>query len=149
MLLLTGGCAGWRSAAPSPASASLRERQVATLKDFEERRDAAQLAAALDRWQQGDPAAARAMLTSLAERRPDHFEARLRLGELLWSEGDGPAAEEQLRAALALKPDAAEAHHALGLVLWGMGRQDEGRHHLQRASALAPDNEAYRLACQP
>jgi Tfp pilus assembly protein PilF len=119
------------------------------VRDFEQRRDAAQLAAALDRWQQGDPAAARAMLQRLVERRPDHFEARLRLGELLWSEGDGQAAEHQLREALALRPDAAEAHHALGLVLWGTGRQAEGQQHLQKAAALAPDNEAYRLACQP
>lgn len=153
-LVLAGGCAGWRSTAVSPADAAPRVRQSAVVRDavvrdFEQRRDAAQLAAALDRWQQGDPAAARAMLMSLVERRPDHFEARLRLGELLWSEGDGPAAEDQLRAALALRPEAAEAHHALGLVLWGTGRQAEGRHHLEKAAALAPDNEAYRLACQP
>lgn len=146
---LAAGCAGWRSAGQSETSASVRQRQAAILNDFEQRRDAAQLAAAMDRWQQGDARAARAMLTDLVERRPDHFEARLRLGELLWSEGDGPSAESQLREALALMPQAAEAHHALGLVLWGTGRQAEGQHHLQRAAELAPDNEAYRLACQP
>lgn len=149
LLVLAGGCAGWRSAANATTSTSPQERQAAVVKDFEERRDAAQLAAALDRWQHGDASAARAMLTDLVERRPDHFEARLRLGELLWSEGDGPSAEHQLRAVLALKPDAAEVHHALGLVLWGTGRQAEGQHHLKRAAELAPDNLAYRLACQP
>lgn len=149
LVLLTAGCAGWRSATDPASSASIRERQAAAVRDFEQRRDAAQLAAALDRWQQGDPAAARVMLQRLVERRPDHVEARLRLGELLWSEGDGQAAEHQLREALALRPDAAEAHHALGLVLWGTGRQAEGQQHLQKAAALAPDNEAYRLACQP
>lgn len=148
-LSLLLGCAGWRGAAETASSASstLRQRQAALLQDFEQRRDAAQLAAALDRWQE-DPAAARQLLSRLVERRPEHFEARLRLGELLWAEGDGPAAEAQLRQALLLRPDAAEAHHALGLVLCGTGRQFEGQQHLRRAAELAPDNEAYRLACQ-
>jgi len=147
--LISTGCAGWREKVQPPPtlSAKREERAAEAVRNFEDRRDAAQLAAALDRWKQGDASRAEAMLAAIVNRRPDNTDARLRLAEILWSRGDA-AAEPHLRAVLQTQPNRAEAHHALGLVLGGTGRSDEARQHLAKAAELEPDNEVYRLTCE-
>src|SRR3954451_5142116 len=93
-LLSLPGCAGWKNYLQLPKPGPSREERAAeAVKSFEEHRDTAQLEAALDRWNQGDAARAEAMLTVIVNRRPDHVEARMRLGEMLWSRGDAAAAE--------------------------------------------------------
>ena len=140
------GCAAWKEKVQQPPTISQTrdERASETVRDFEERRDAAQLQAALDRWKQGDAGRAEAMLTAIVSRRSDCLEARLRLAEILWSRGD-QAAEIHLRAVLASEPDRAEAHHALGVLLDATGRGEESREHLSQAAAVEPENEVYRL----
>jgi Flp pilus assembly protein TadD len=140
------GCAGWRETLnPRPTVGQTREERTAdAVREFEDRRDAAQLAAAVERIQQGDSQRAEAMLSSIVKRRPDNIPARLRLAEVLWSHNDA-SAEEHLRTVLATDAANAEAHHALGLVLDATNRSADARQHFQRAKELDPNNEIYRL----
>jgi Flp pilus assembly protein TadD len=126
---------------------SREDRAKEAVRSFEERRDAAQLEAALDRWKQGDVQRAEAMLSALVSRRPDYANARMLLAEILWS-GNDPAAEEHLRAVLEVSAERADAHHALGLVLDGTGRSEEARQHLSKAAELEPQNEVYRVTSE-
>lgn len=146
LALTTGGCAGWRETlAPKPSVSQTREeRATDAVREFEDRRDAAQFAAAVERVQQGDSARAETMLVAIVKRRPDSIPARLRLAEVLWSRNDA-SAEEHLRAVLQKDTANAEAHHALGLVLDGTNRSAEAREHFQRAKELEPDNEVFRV----
>lgn len=140
----SAGCAGWKQKVKKPDLSDNREERAAeAVRSFEERRDAAQLSAALDRWKQGDTAMAESALAAIIRRRPDYNDARMRLAEILWSHGD-IAAELHLRAVLQTEPNRAEAHHALGLLLDGIGRSEDARQHLTRAAELEPDNEIYR-----
>ena len=142
------GCAGWKQKVQKPELSADREGRTAdAVRDFEERRDGAQLSAALDRWKQGDAASAEVALGAIIRRRPECHDARVRLAEILWSRGD-VAAEPHLRAVLEAQPNRAEAHHALGLLLDGTGRSDEARQHLTKAAELEPDNEIYRTTCE-
>src|SRR5437016_1901863 len=60
------GCAGWKAKVQKPTLTDKREDRTAeAVRDFEERRDAAQLEAALDRWKHGDVATAEAMLAAI------------------------------------------------------------------------------------
>ena len=130
---------------PEPSVSQTREERAAeAVKEFEDRRDAAQLAAAIERVEQGDAARAESMLTSIVKRRPDCIPARLLLAEVLWSHSD-PAAEEHLRAILTADDSHAEAHHALGLVLDATNHANEAREHFRRARELEPSNEVYRV----
>jgi Tfp pilus assembly protein PilF len=144
--LLFVGCAGWREQLNPPQTvAEEREaRTAAALQSFEEQRDAMQLQAALDRFNQGDYSGCESRLATLVERRPDFVPARLRLAEILWSRGDAATAEQHYHAALALQPDLAEAHHGLGTLLEGEGRFDEAEIYLARCAKLAtePDEAA-------
>lgn len=141
---LTIGCAGWKPRLlSSPVTPQREERSADVVREFELRRDAAQLQAALDRWHQGDAHRCETMLAALVARRPNYLEARLRLAEVLWARND-TAAEEQLRAVLQQEPNRAEAHHALALLLEATGRIDEARGHLATACQLEPHDELYR-----
>jgi Tfp pilus assembly protein PilF len=148
VLLLISGCAGWKQNTQKPTVTEQREDRAAdAVRNFENRRDAAQLEAALDRWRQGNAPMAESMLLAIVRRRPDNYDARMRLAELLWSRSDA-AAEPHLRAILEAEPNRAEAHHALGLLLEGTGRADEARQHLAKAAELEPENEIYRTTCE-
>jgi Flp pilus assembly protein TadD len=147
-VLVLAGCAGWKEQVQPPTVTQSREDRAAeAVREFEERRDRAQLEAALDRWKQGDAARAEAMLTAIVNRRPDDGESRLHLGELLWSRGE-PSAEGHFRAVIAVQPERAEAHHALALLLDATGRADESRQHLAKAAELEPENDIYRQTCE-
>ncbi len=143
------GCAGWRDKLnPSPTVTQTREERAAdAVRDFEDRRDAAQLAAAIERIEQGDMPRAETMLESIVKRRPTCVPARLRLAEILWLRND-VAAETHLRAALEADASHAEAHHTLGLVLDATGRTDEARRHFTRATQIEPENEVYRVTAE-
>ena len=142
--LFMTGCAGWKQTLqPTAATATREERAKEAVQDFEERRDAAQLEAAVDRWKQADVGRAEAMLSAIVNRRPDYVEARVLLAEVLWSRNDA-SAEQHLRAVLELQPNRADAHHSLGLVLDGTGRAEEARQHLSKAAELEPGNDVYR-----
>jgi Tfp pilus assembly protein PilF len=147
VMLLCAGCAGWKENIVSkPVTPLRKERAEEAVRSFEERRDAAQLQAALERWQQGDASGCEARLAAIVERRPDYAEARLRLGEVLLQRGDVEAAQQHMLAALEVQPNWAEAYHALGLLLAAEGREDEAATYLVRAAELEPQNEVYRLS---
>jgi Tfp pilus assembly protein PilF len=140
--LFLSGCAGWRQqiAAPQPTVADQREvRRDAAVQSFEQHRDAMQLQAALDRFEQGDYAGCESHLAALVERRPDFVPARLRLAEILWSRGDAAAAEQHYQAVLAIDAGHSEALHGLGTLLEAEGRFDEAAVHLARANDLAAE----------
>jgi len=144
LCLFFSGCAGLKSRVASDAVGPQRAaRREEAVREFEQRRDVAQLQAALDRWQQQDFAQAEALTTALVTRRPDFAEARLRLGEMLLSRGEAAAAETHLRAALKAEPQRADVHHCLGLALAAAGRSEEARTHFAGAAQLEPDNEIY------
>jgi Flp pilus assembly protein TadD len=150
ILMSSYGCAGWKGlrSAPGTVTPQREERQAETVRDFEDRRDNAQLRAALDRWQQGDAAGCEAMLTAIVKRRPDYTDARLQLGQVLLARGDAADAEVHLRAVLEQQPELAEAHHALALALDATGRSAEASQHLAKAAELEPDNEVYQLTAE-
>jgi len=146
-LLCLSGCAGFKNYfQPTKPGQSREERAAEAVKAFEEHRDTGQLAAALDRFNQGDAAQAEGMLTAIVNRRPENVEARMRLAEILWSRGDA-SAEPHFRTVLNLEPSRAEAHHALGLMLDATGRSEEARQHFHKAVELEPQNEIYRQTC--
>jgi Tfp pilus assembly protein PilF len=126
-----------------------KQRQEKVVAAFEAQRDAAQLEAALNRWNEGNHAACEQLLTSLVERKPQYVDARLQLAELhLFREETDPA-EEQLRAALAIAPQRADLHDCLARVLEASERNSEAVVHFQKAAELDPNSELYRLAAAP
>jgi Tfp pilus assembly protein PilF len=137
-LLLLTGCAGWREQLASrPTVADQRDvRREAAVQSFEQQRDAMQLQAALDRFDQGDLAGCESRLAALVQRRPAFLPARLCLAEITWSRGDAALAEQHYLALLSLQPGHAEAHHGLGLLLEAEGRFDEAAEHLVLADDL-------------
>jgi Tfp pilus assembly protein PilF len=145
------GCANWRQqvATASHVSETRKERHAAAVAAFEAQRDQAQLAAALDRYQQGDIAGCESRLRSLIARRPNFAEAHVQLAELAWSYGNAAEAEAEYRAALELAPNRADVHHALGLVLEASGRSADAQEHLEKACQLDPGSEIYQAFALP
>jgi Tfp pilus assembly protein PilF len=123
-----------------------KQRQEQAVASFEAQRDAAQLQAALNRWNEGNQAACEQILASLVERKPQYVDARLQLAELQLFRGQIEPAEQQLRAALAIAPQRADLHDCLARVLEASARDSEALAHFQKAAELAPDKELYRLA---
>lgn len=145
-LLPFTGCASWGSNLFVPSVAAARkERATDAVREFEERRDAAQLQTAVERFEQGDAEGSEVRLAAIVERRPEYTEARLRLAEVLAARGKSDEAETQLRSVLEREADRADAHHALGMLLDAAGNRAEAVVHLSRASQLEPENEIYRL----
>jgi Tfp pilus assembly protein PilF len=141
---LLGGCASWRQFADRSSPTEEREARAAeAIRQFESHRDTAQYQAALDRCRQSDFHKAETLLSGLVARRPDYWEARLRLAEILSSRGDSTA-ESHYAAVLAANPDHAEAHHGLGVFLDSMNRAAEAEQHLQTAAELDPENAVYQ-----
>ena len=139
------GCAATQSKSKLPAPLS-DESKAQALASFESQRDTAQLQAALNRWQEGNPAACERALANLVQKRPDFVEARVQYAELLISRDYLSAAEFQLREALRLSPDRADAHHSLAIVLESASKPAEAAEHFRRAAELEPENPVYALA---
>ena len=110
---------------------------LTALQAFEQQRDAMQLQAAIDRFEQGDYTGCESRLAALVARRPDFLAARLRLAEILWARGEIAQAEEHYHAVLSAEPANSEAHHGLGMLLEAEGRFEEAEPHL--ALAVAED----------
>lgn len=145
--LLVAGCASWRDVAAPKASdaASRDQRRAEVIQSFEEQRDQAQLAAAVDRWQQGDIAGCESRVRGILARRPTDVDAHVLLAELAFSCQNQAEAEAEYRAALELAPQRPDIHHALALVLEATGRQQEAGVHFARAAEIEPSNALYRL----
>lgn len=123
-----------------------KQRQEKAVAAFEAQRDAAQLQAALSRWNENNHAACEQLLTSLVGRKPQYVDARLQLAEFYLFREQTGLAEEQLQAALDLAPERADLHDCLARVLEASERSSEALVHFQKAADLEPTSELYRLA---
>lgn len=82
---------------------------------------------------QGEPAAAVALLTEAVKLRPRSAEAALNLGVALQAVGDTAGALAQWDRALALRPSYAQAHNNRGNALRALGRLQEALESYERA----------------
>jgi Tfp pilus assembly protein PilF len=142
------GCASLPPAGRAAKELDRATRRGKDLASFEAKRDEAQFAAARERADQGDPAAAEALLLSLLERSPNHQEARLLLADLWVAQDRTDKAEAELRTLLKQSPDNARAHHSLGLLCDVTSRAAEAQQHFQRAAELNPQEETFRLSLE-
>jgi Tfp pilus assembly protein PilF len=145
--LSLAGCASWPGVAtPKAAEVPSRDqRRAEVIQSFEEQRDRAQLAAAMDRWQQGDIAGCETRVRGILARRPTDVDAHVLLAELAFSCHNPAEAEAEYRTALGLAPQRADIHHALALVLEATGRHPEAGVHFVRAAEIEPSSDLYRL----
>jgi tetratricopeptide (TPR) repeat protein len=114
-------------------------RMQEAVRQFEERRDAAEFKAAQAARNRGDRAMCRESLDALLARNPGHRGGRLLLADLLLEEGQPQQALEQLQTALAAHPDDPEVHQAMGALMDKLGRPENAWSHYQQAAALARD----------
>jgi Tfp pilus assembly protein PilF len=152
LILLCGcsvlaGCASWRESTVTsqPETASRDQRRTEVIQSFEKQRDRAQLAAAMDRWQQGDIAGCESRVRGILARRPSDVDAHVLLAELAFSCHNPTEAEAEYRTALELAPQRADIHHALALMLDATGRGHEAGVYFARAAEIEPANNLYRL----
>src|SRR5438093_12996106 len=74
------------------------------------------------------------MLRNLAAQRPDDFDVRIELAELLTTEKQSEEALQVLDEAFSLRPDNPEALRLYGRVLYDLNRLAEARDKLETAS---------------
>ncbi len=89
----------------------------------------------------GQFAAAAAMLSEAARLSPDSFEAHLHWGVALVRAGEHHAAIPVLRRLIELRPDYLPAYSNLSFVLAQLDRLDEAEAVCRQALAIAPDDE--------
>jgi Tfp pilus assembly protein PilF len=146
------GCStlqAWKQSAEAEDVSKIRQqRRKDAQGDFERRRTRAQLLAAQEHAERGDPESAEQMLLGLIERDPTQVDARAQLAELYWAHDQWPEAERQLREALKHAPERADLHHSLGLVLDAADNSSAAQEHLAKAVELEPANPLYRLAAE-
>jgi Flp pilus assembly protein TadD len=117
---------------------SLKEtRRQEAVRQFEERRDAAEYRAAKSAWERGDRAMCRESLDTLLARNPGHLDSRLLAADLCVAEGDPQAALEQLQQALTAHPNDPGVHQAMGALMDKLGRPENAWSHYQQAATLA------------
>lgn len=151
--ILAAGCLGCATVPaikpPIDDVALQREaRGKQAIAQFEQKRDAAQLEAATERYQQGDLPGCRQLLAPLLERNPKLLAARLLSAHLYRDQEEPAAAERELRQALEEFPTAAAVHYELALLLDDRGRAADALTHFRRAAELEPENELYQLSLQ-
>jgi tetratricopeptide (TPR) repeat protein len=150
LLALTAGCAGLGVPHPLPADMAEKrqDRAEEAVREFESKRDLAELQAALAHWNRGDVKACEESLRRLLDRNPDHREARLLMAEVCLADHRPQAAYEQVQQALAAHPHDAQVQYTTGLVLDATGQGDPALAYYERAAELEPDNEVYALGYQ-
>ena len=150
LLALTAGCAGLGVPHPLPPDMAEKrqDRAEEAAREFESKRDLAELHAALAHWNQGDVAASEEVLRRLLERNPNHGEARLLMAEVCRADNRPQAAHEQVQQALAAHPDDAQVQYATGLLMDATGQDDTALAYYERAAELEPDHELYALGYQ-
>src|SRR5204863_8512400 len=97
--MFLGGCASLERSMTSKedVEAAQENRRKDAVRVFEEKRDHAQLQAALARWQSGDVKGCREQLEKLLARNPTHSEGQLLLADLMLFEQKPDAAVQQLK----------------------------------------------------
>ncbi|MCL6504222.1 MAG: tetratricopeptide repeat protein [Pirellulales bacterium] len=150
LLVLLAGCTSWKLAKPDTPDVrgERARRSEKAVREFEARRDRAEVEAALTAVQAGDLPTARARLEEVLARRPHHAEARRLLAELQLLAGEAEAAEQTLQPLLGAGASDAATSHAWGLILDAQGRTDAACQALRRAVELEPDNGIYQASYQ-
>jgi tetratricopeptide (TPR) repeat protein len=150
LLVLLAGCTSWKLAKPDTPDVrgERARRSEEAVREFEARRDRAEVEAALTAVQAGDLPTARARLEEVLARRPHHAEARRLLAELQLLAGEAEAAEQTLQPLLGAGASDAATSHAWGLIMDAQGRTDAARQALYRAVELEPDNPVYQASFQ-
>lgn len=150
LVVLLGGCASWKRVLPEwPDVRGERARRADdAVRQFEVRRERAEIEAAMTALRSGDAEGARARLEQLLGRNPQHAEARRLLAELHLLDGNAEAAEHALKPLLPMAGKDAATSHTLGLVRDAQGRVVESRAALRRAVELEPDHPVYQASYQ-
>lgn len=149
-LALVIGCAGLDVSGllPEDVTPQRRQRNADAVRLFEARRDFAEFQAAYACWEQGDLKGCKEQLEGLLERRPQHRDARLLMGDVCLAEERTAAAVEQLQLALQAHPHDAQVQHAMALLLDRTGRLEAALPYYQRAAEWEPENELYAVGYQ-
>ncbi len=150
VVALFAGCASWKRPVPDlPDVRGERARRADdAVREFEARRERAEIEAALTAVRAGDAETARARLEQVLARNPQQTEARRLLAELHLLAANAQAAEEILKPLLPAAAGDAAISHTWGLVLDAQGKTDEARAALRRAVELEPDHPVYRASLQ-
>lgn len=132
---------------PVPDVAPIRkERREDAVREFDERRNAAQFLAAQTSWRQGDQPRCREALEKVLDRDPNHRGALLLSADLALETERPQEAVDSLRRALSLDPRDAEIAYRLGLALETAGETAEAVPYLRQAAQTDPNNQEYAAA---
>lgn len=148
LLGLAAGCKGLPTLGPPDQDLTQKRRQRTeeAAREFEAKRDLAELQAALARWDQGDVKGCEHALQRLLERNPNHREARLLMAEVCLADNRPQAAFSQAEQALLAYPDDAHVQYTVGLLLDATGQGETALAHYERAAELEPDDELYTVS---
>jgi len=149
-LLLANGCASTQPVASftEDISPERKQRETQIADELKQRRNDAQIEAALSQWRQGNSTKCEKMLLALLQRAPGHTRARRTLADLYVATERPQQAVSHYRQLLAQDPEDAMAHHSLALLLDTLGNKSDSEQHLTRAMQLDPNNEIYALCKQ-
>jgi predicted Zn-dependent protease len=124
----------------------LKDRNDEAVRDFDERRNAAQYLAAQTSWRQGDYGRCREALEKVLDRDPNHRGALLLSADVALETENPQDAIDLLRRALAADAHDAEVAYRLGLALETAGAVAEAVPYLRQAAAADPANQQYAAA---
>ena len=149
-LLFPSGCAALKNpiASAPDIRAKRQEQHEEAVRQFEQRRNDAQLQAAMACWRMGDTEGCRRGLDELVRRSPNYLDGRLALADLCLCLEDPQQAKMHAQHALSLAPKDARACHALGQALEALRDIDAACAQFQRAVELDNQNEIYRLSLE-
>ena len=144
LLVGASGCASLPSWRPpvDDLTPERKQRENDLIRQFETKRDAASLAAASNRWQQGDVQASRTILEELLQRNPQYLEARLLLADLHIFEERPLDAVHMLESAPSHQANRPELVQALAMALDVAGRADEAADQYRRSEEIMNSNPA-------
>jgi tetratricopeptide (TPR) repeat protein len=150
LVAVAAGCAGLDVPEPPIADvAKTRSRRTEeAVRDFEAKRDHAELQAALAHWNQGDVEGYEAALRRLLNRNPHHPEARRLLAEICPADNEFQGDVNQIQRAQTARSSDAHVQYATGLLLRATGQGDTALAYYERAAELNPVNELYRAGYQ-
>jgi tetratricopeptide (TPR) repeat protein len=150
LALLCGGCAGFRQkfGIANDVKPTLDERHSETVRNFESRRDNAQLQGALARFRSGNTAEAQDLIGVIVKRNPEHLAARIAMAELLLMQDNPEEALQHLEFVAKRAPNDVSTKHLLGVAHEALGQMDVALACYQQAAKLEPQNEIYQTSYQ-
>jgi len=146
--VLAAGCAGLdlTGAEGKAVTEKLEQRNEEVVRDFANKRDAAEFQAALAQFNQGDVAGCEQQLRQLLERNPDHRDALLLAVEICLDDNRTAEAFRHAEHALQAHPDDAYVAYTMGFLLDATEQESDATAYYRRAAELDPDNELFTVA---